>query len=103
MEMSSRTIRAYNILKARFSEEEAQELLNYFESLPKEGLATKEDIASLRTEVKEDIASFKIEIKEDLASLRVEIERGYFRLVRWIIITGITATGVIGTLIGVLR
>jgi hypothetical protein len=50
--MSTGTIRAYNILKARnFSDQEAQDFVDFVESSGKEGLATKEDLAVQKTEL----------------------------------------------------
>ncbi len=38
-------------------------------------LATKEDIANVRTELKEDIANVRAELKEDIANVRAELVR----------------------------
>ena len=39
-------------------------------------LATKEDLADLRTELKQDIAELRAELKQDIADLRTELTRG---------------------------
>ncbi|MBI5178196.1 MAG: hypothetical protein HZA04_02945 [Nitrospinae bacterium] len=52
MTMSAKAIRVYNILKARnFSDEEAQEVVDFMDTAPKEGLVSKEDIANLKVEL----------------------------------------------------
>ncbi len=38
-------------------------------------LATKADIANLRTELKEDMANLRAELKEDIANLRAELKQ----------------------------
>lgn len=45
-------------------------------------LATKEDLANLRTELKEDIANVRTELKEDIANLRTDMIRMEARLER---------------------
>ncbi len=39
-----------------------------------QGVATKADIANLRTEVKADIADLRTEVKADIADLRTEVK-----------------------------
>ena len=75
MSMSAQTIRVYNILKSRnFSDQEAQEVVDFVESSAKDGLATKEDIHGLKTEFKEDIQALRTEFKEDIYALRTELK-----------------------------
>ena len=40
-----------------------------------ETLATKDDVAVLRSELKDDIANLRSEVKDDIASLRSEVKR----------------------------
>jgi len=82
MTMTSHAIKTYNILKGKFTEQEAQDILDYFETLPKEGLATKEDILRLES----DMSKFEV------------------RLIKWVVGTGIgTVTAILGILFAVLR
>jgi phage host-nuclease inhibitor protein Gam len=79
--MSAQTIRVYNILKSRnFSDQEAQEVVDFVESSAKDGLATKEDIHGLKTEFKEDIHGLKTEFKEDIQALRTEFKEDIYAL-----------------------
>lgn len=72
MTMSAKAIRIYKILKARdFSDEDAQEVVDFMESSGKEGLATREDVNALKSEIKSDFADLRLE------------------LIRWIIGVGI--------------
>lgn len=50
-------------------------------------LATKEDLAELRSEMKEDNARLRTELKGDIAELRVLIERGQVNSTRWTVAT----------------
>jgi len=52
--------------------------------------AVKTDVANLRAEVKADIANLRAEVKADIESLRSEL-----KTMRWLIIAGITAVGVV--------
>ncbi len=67
--MSSKTIEVYEILKRRFSEEEAKALIEYFETLPEMVLATKEDLYKLRDELRIEIANLGEELKREIKSL----------------------------------
>ncbi|BCX87765.1 hypothetical protein MIN45_P0132 [Methylomarinovum tepidoasis] len=72
LEERSREIAAQRKLEAK--EELKHELRNE--------LATKEDLANLRTELKEDIANVRTELKEDIANLRTDVIRMEARLER---------------------
>jgi hypothetical protein len=72
------------LIKAGFTDEQAEVQIAMVGDASRSGLehlATKADIADLRTEMtslraefKEDIASLRAEFKEDTASLRVELK-----------------------------
>lgn len=59
----------------------------------------KEDIAQLRSEMKQDIAELRSEMKQDIAQLEVKIERVRADLIRWMFIFW---AGQIGALIAIL-
>jgi hypothetical protein len=66
--MKALEIKAYEIFKTRFTEKEAEDLLNYFETKvnkviedKKEVLATKEDLRVLR----QDISKLEVKIAEN--------------------------------------
>ncbi|MBE8183030.1 MAG: hypothetical protein HAW61_05890 [Candidatus Portiera sp.] len=40
-----------------------------------EGLATKQDIAEVKTELKQDIAEVKAELKQDIAEVKTELKQ----------------------------
>ena len=67
--MSTLALRAYEIFKSKLGEKEAEIVIEYFESKTeskyqekKDVLATKEDIANLRTDLRVEIAQSKVDI-----------------------------------------
>jgi len=59
----------------------------------------KQDIAELRSEMKQDMAELRSEMKQDIAQLEVKIERVRADLIRWMFIFW---AGQIGALIAIL-
>ncbi len=49
------------------------------------------DIASVRTELKTDIASLRTELKTDIASVRTEVAQVESSLIKWIVGTSLAA------------
>ena len=124
MEMSSKTIEIYNILKKTFSEEEAGKLIDYMDRLPLDRLATKDDLYALkedihrldqkidgvRSELKDDIhgldqkiGSLRTELKEDIHSIRTDFKDEINRVIKWVAGTGFAVVGVLITLVSVFR
>ena len=124
MEMSSKTIEIYNILKKTFSEEEAGKLIDYMDRLPLDRLATKDDLYALkedihrldqktdgvRSELKDDIhgldqkiGSLRTELKEDIYSIRTDFKNEINRVIKWVAGTGFAVVGVLITLVSVFR
>jgi hypothetical protein len=66
-----KTIELYTILKDKLGERETQALVDVIESIPKESLASKEDIAKLETKI-------------------AELES---KLIKWVVGTGIAIVG----------
>lgn len=66
----SRTLRD----KGHFSPEQADALAEALTEASQENLATKADIAGLKTEMKGDTAGLKTELKGDIAAVRAELK-----------------------------
>ncbi len=60
--------------KAKFSPEQAEGLAEAFAHASADQLATKGDVADLRSDVKADIANLRSEIKADLRELELRLE-----------------------------
>ena len=78
-------IQLFQILKQKLGEKEAEALVSFVDSRIREGneastktLATKEDLAHLRTELKEDNANLRAELKTEIASTKAEIIKWMF-------------------------
>ena len=65
------SIRVYNILKEKFSDEEAQYIANAIEQ--KDDVATKTDLLNQKIELKQGINDLKVELKEDIKNLMLAI------------------------------
>ena len=102
--MNNKLIKAYQIFRNRFNEEEAQAIIDCFGSLSLDRLATKDDLYVLKSE----IGQVKSELKEDMhgleqkiGSLRTEFKEDIHevetRLIRWMV--GI-AFVIIGAVLG---
>lgn len=85
MNMGTQTIKIFNILKSKFSETEAEEIVNYFECLPAQGLATKQDVQAVQNDV--------LAMKVDMSKLEV-------RLIKWVLGTGV---GVVLAIAGMIK
>jgi hypothetical protein len=85
--MSSMTvIQLYESLSIKLGKETAENLNSYMENKIKEEiadnlkiLATKQDVADLRTELKQDIA----DLRTDFANLRAEMKSEKADLIKW--------------------
>ncbi len=60
--------------KAKFTPEQAEGLSEAFAQASADQLATKSDIADLRTELKADIGDLRAELKADIGDLRAELK-----------------------------
>lgn len=54
----------------------------------------KSDVADLRTELKTDIGGLRAELKSDIGGLRTEVASLETRIIKWMIATVLTASGV---------
>ena len=110
------TLEIVHILEKNYDRDEAIKLAEAING--KSGLATKEDIAEVRSELKEEIAEVrkeiaegKTELKEDIAEVRKEIAEVRSELktdIKWIMgimITGLGAisSGIIALLITTIK
>ncbi|MBM4056396.1 MAG: hypothetical protein FJ264_17345 [Planctomycetes bacterium] len=75
------TLDIYEDLKSQFKEEEARTLtkaleksLEEYQKKQESFLATKDDIANMRTELKEDINKVRLATKDDITNLRTEVK-----------------------------
>lgn len=74
MNMSVEAIKIYNIFKQKnFTDEEAKEIVGYFDTAVKSGAATKEDLLISVSELKQEISNVRSELKQEIASVRQEI------------------------------
>ena len=87
MHMTTQAIKVYNILKNKFSAQEAEEIVGYFETLPKEGLATKEDLYVVKNDVHI--------VRNDVHALRTDLAQLETRLIKWVVGTGLVVVSVI--------
>jgi len=102
--MSSTTLelKTDDILKNRFSEEEASTLIEFVESKTeqtvnqkKDVFATKEDIHKLETTTKSDIHKLEIALKEDILKLDVKISETKADLIKWMFLFWIGQTAAV--------
>lgn len=66
---------AKRLRQANFTETQAEALAEAVAEATVENVATKPDIAELRTELKQDIAELRTELKQDIAELRAELKQ----------------------------
>ncbi len=86
-------LKAYEIFKNRFSEKEAEELLEYFEDrvvngveAKKDVLASKEDLWGVEKALREDMAKLEKSLREDITKGRVEAAENKSELLKWMFI-----------------
>lgn len=91
MTMSVQAIEAYNILKGKFTDEEAQKLVGYFESTSREDLATKADLTDLKLELKQETGTVRLE----MAGIKVD-------LLKWVAGMLLAQAGLIAALVKLL-
>ncbi len=79
------TVRIYDTLKPHFGEADAQQFLEYLETLAREargGLATKADLkvelAELRTDLEKQSVNLRTEVKTDLAEAKTNLVKWMF-------------------------
>lgn len=68
------TLQMARRLEGPFSREQATALTEALATSTRDTIASKEDLASLRSATKEDIANLRSELKEDIANLRSELK-----------------------------
>jgi hypothetical protein len=74
--MALSTVAMYERLKPHLGEEDSKALLDYVDDRISGEVATKEDVANVRTEVanvKTEVANLRTDTKEDVANLRNEM------------------------------
>ena len=67
------TLQMARRLEGPFSREQATALTEALATSAQDTIATKDDVANLRSEVKADIADLRSEMKEEIAKLRTEM------------------------------
>jgi hypothetical protein len=79
------TVRIYDTLKSHFGEADAQQFLEYLETLTREArgeLVTKADLkadlAELRADLEKQMASLRTELKAEMAEVRVDLIKWMF-------------------------
>lgn len=103
-------IEIYDALRNKIGEESAKTLLEFIDlrvekefERKKDLLATKQDIAELRSATKQDIAELRAEVKQDIAELKAElevkIEKVKTTLIKWMFIFW---AGQVGVLVAIL-
>ncbi len=84
MAMNNKLIKAYQIFRNRFNEEEAQAIIDCFGSLSLDRLATKDDLYALKSE----IGQVKSELKEYIHNVEL-------KLIKWMVGIAFTIIGVV--------
>ena len=76
--MKALELKAYEIFKNRFTEKEAEDLLNYFETKVNNVLEDKKDILA----TKEDVGV----LKQDISKLEVKMAENKSEMIKWMFI-----------------
>ncbi len=76
--MSALELKVYDILKLRFSEQEATTVIEYMDEKVKNGV--EEKVAQSKIIQTKDIEIFRTEIKEENAKIKVETNEGFSKL-----------------------
>jgi len=111
--MQSTAIKAYEIFKRHFTAEEAEILMDFRDESLFRWVASKEDIASVRTElaeVRNELATVRTELKEDIAgiredmlkmegSLRADMFKMEGSMIKWFIGTALAMTGLLSGIV----
>lgn len=74
------TLQMARRLEGPFSREQATALTEALATSAQDTIATKDDVANLRSEVKADIADLRSELKADIADLRSEMKEEIAKL-----------------------
>ncbi len=92
------TIKLFEILKTRFSDEDARFVVEEMEKI-ETGVETKvEHVFDRKKDIlatKFDVVNLKEELKVDLASMRIEMERGFKDNLKWTVGTIIASAAII--------
>ena len=72
----------FDAISRQYDPEDAETLKVLLMSMNTPDLATKQDLADLRTATKQDVADLKAEIKGDFAELRVEMHQALYQQTR---------------------
>ncbi|MGE0825587.1 MAG: hypothetical protein AB7G75_12185 [Candidatus Binatia bacterium] len=75
------TVRIYDTLKSHFGEADAQQFLEYLETLTREArgeLVTKADLAELRADLEKQMFNLRAEMKTDIAEVKVDLIKWMF-------------------------
>ncbi|MGO9014248.1 MAG: hypothetical protein ACLQF0_04640 [Dissulfurispiraceae bacterium] len=99
MQMSTASIKIYNILKHKFSEEESEEIVSYLENIPKEGLTKKEDLLDVKQEIREDI----FDLKESMSKLDKKVTIFFIVLLAVTCLMNLKSVELIGKISGIAR
>lgn len=90
MNMSVEAIKIYNIFKQKnFTDEEAKEIVGYFDTAVKSGAATKEDLLISVSELKQEISNVRTELKQEISTLRLDMNLAISKLDRKFTVLGI--------------
>lgn len=86
--------------EAGFTQQQADTLTRGLQEALTATVATKTDLAEVRTELKTDLAEVKAELKTDIATLRADMSKGFQDVHRQLWLMGM---GIIGTMFLLLR
>lgn len=81
--MALSTVELYERLKPHFGEEDSKALLDYIDDRIRGEVATKEDIANLRTATKEDVANVRTEVvnlRTEMLQMKIELKEEIWKL-----------------------
>ncbi len=96
----SRTLRE----KGHFTAEQAETLAEAFGEAAHEDLATKADVAALRSELKSEIANLRAELKTDIAEVKAEIAGVKAEILKWMVgAIGFQTAAILATIVGLVR
>jgi len=70
MNMSVEAIKINNIFKQKnFTDEEAKEIVGYFDTTVKSGTATREDLLTASSELKQEIANIRLDVSMAISKI----------------------------------
>ncbi len=103
MKAEATTIELYEKFKQKIGGEEAKLLIEYIDSRITREVATKADIAEMKSDTKADIAELRLELKLEIERLERRFTIYFLILLFVILATNPKLLEILGTLLGIVK